>query len=220
MDNEEMTYWRHKTPIGVKVEEISGGSGRSIKVRQMLARQIYAENGRDGGYRNIEHYADGSPYLEGEDTRISLSHTDTILVVATLPATPEVTLNHYTQRAAMGIDAEKCNREVKGAVADRILSPAEKDLVATAGPQAPILAWTLKEAMYKATLGSGSDWRNDYTIIRLPDPDTGALGAGHVRMAETDEIEEFILYSYRSEEHIISLAIHPKCATYKKNSNV
>lgn len=233
---EEMIYTRHRTPVGVKVEEISGGEGMSRRVWEMMAHQIYNENGKSGEYRAIDHLPCGAPVLAGSDERITVSHTPRLMVVATLPRTPETGLDHFSRRTAVGIDVEKSTRKVSDEVADRVLSPAEKEMAAAAGSLGPITAWTCKEALYKAVLGGGGDWRDGYTILTMPDPARGTLGSAEVRMPD-GTVESFMLYSYLTapeEEglgadtrisadsgkdgvYVVTIALSPQAATFRKD---
>lgn len=210
-DDDELTYWRHRTPVGVKVEEISGGSRYSEKLWPLMARQVWGENGRDGEYRSIVHLPDGAPLLDGTDQRISLSHTRGMLVVATLPPTPEADLTTFSPRAAMGVDTERVGREIPAVVRTRFLSDEEQELIPD---ENTLLAWTCKEALYKAVLGQAKSWAECYRILCLPDLQTGAFGQAEVRLDGTDE--PFVLYSYLSDGFIVTLALSTRCATYKK----
>ena len=214
--DEDLTYWRHRTPVGVKVEEISGGSRYSGRVWDLMARQVWSENGREGEYRSVEHADSGMPMLEGGSERISLTHTPGMMAVATLPPTPEVDLAEYTSRAAMGIDAENMERTVSEQVCSRVFSPAEQALVAAAGSHGAIVAWTCKEALYKAVQGLASSWSDDYTIVRMPDMAKGITGEAVVSLPSGKE--NFILYSYQSGEYVISIALSTRCATFKKET--
>ena len=210
----EMTYWRHRTPVGVKVEEIGGGEDKSRRLWEILARQVYNENGKDGAYRVIGHYPDGAPCLEGSQQRISLSHTGRLMVVATLPPTPEVDLAVYSPRAAMGIDTERLDRKVSDEVVRRVLTSREMELAEAAGAIGRVLAWTCKEALYKAARGIGESWQEDYRILRLPDPHSGRLGEGEIVVE--GEAGPCILCSWISEEYLLTIALSRHCATFRK----
>lgn len=211
-DEEDLTYWRHRTPVGVKVEEISGGSRYSDRLWPVMARQVWSENGRDGEYRSIDHTQHGAPLLSGSCERISLSHTRGMLVVATLPPTPEADLGQFSTRAAMGVDTERAVRKVSQEVRVRVFSDREQALVSEADT---LLGWTCKEALYKAIMGMSKNFAGDYSILSLPEPDTGATGSAEVTMPDGSR-ESFILYSYLSDGFIVTIAISPRCATYKK----
>lgn len=164
---DEFIYWHHNTPVGIKVEEISGMESKSGRIWEAMAKQIYCENGRDG-YRDIGHFANGAPFLFGQLTRISLTHTDHLLAVATLPKTPEANLANFAPRTALGIDAERNDRQQVLKVRDRFLSDEEKELVPADDLEANIIAWTAKEALYKAGMTEGLDLRTDIVIRQFP----------------------------------------------------
>ncbi len=164
---DEFIYWPHNTPVGIKVEEISGMESKSGRIWEVMAKQIYCENGRDG-YRDIGHFANGAPFLFGQLTRISLTHTDHLLAVATLPKTPEANLADFAPRTALGIDAERNDRQQVLKVRDRFLSDEEKELVPADDLEANIIAWTAKEALYKAGMTEGLDLRTDIIIRQFP----------------------------------------------------
>lgn len=211
----EFIYWPHFTPVGIKVEEVSGGENRTGAVWRALAMQVYCENGR-GGYRELRHRESGAPYIEGEEERISVTHTSGLLAVASLPRTPEADLEKFSPRTALGIDAECWNREKVCQLRERFLSEEELSLAPPDDVKASILAWTAKEALYKAALTPGLDFRRDIKISTLPNPDDGTVGKALVRIGESKEQVEMELYSYTSENCCVTLAYSPKCAKYKK----
>lgn len=224
---QDFIYWRHRTPVGIKVEEISGGARfTSMSTWLEMARQVYCENGRDG-YRSLEHYDNGAPYLEGEQTRISITHCPGLLAVATLPKTPEADLRLFTLRTAMGIDAERRDRRKVLDVRERFLSAEELDLVPADDLVAHISAWTAKEALYKAALTPGLDWRQDIILLSLPQPMTVTKGAdgpprfhfatGQARLVIEGVSHDMELFCYDSDDFRITLAYSPKCAKFMKN---
>ncbi len=228
MEEQDFIYWRHPSIPGIKVEEITGGETKDPKLWMEMARQLYGENGRDS-YREIGHYRNGAPFLHGDDSRISVSHTGGILVVATLPRTPEVELGQFNERAAMGVDVERCDREQVLKVRERYLTPAELALIPAGDLQANLLAWTAKEAVYKALLGIGvNDYQHDMVIDRLPKigPATVVPGAPEFPAADLGEAHavidgktfNFVLYSYLSDDYLITLAYSPKCAKFAKKA--
>lgn len=217
----EFIYWRHHTPAGIKVEEISGAEDRSGRLWREMALQIYCENGKDV-YRQIGHYRNGAPFLEGEDSRISLTHTGHLLAVATLPRTPEADLRVFSTRTAMGIDAEKVDREQARKIRDRFLGEEELKLVDAGSTEANVLAWTVKEALYKAALGEAKDFRADLRILELPrlgtaagDPLKGGFGKAEIIFHDEDgtaHAEPMQLYSWASDGYLLTLAYSPACA--------
>lgn len=228
---EDFIYWRHPSVPGIKVEEISGGERYRGNVWFEMARQLYCENGKDA-YRELGHYANGAPFLYGENSRISITHCPGFFAVATLPPTPEVDLNGYSDRAALGIDAERRDREQVLKIRARFLSEEE---MKTAGDsvESNILAWTVKEAAYKAALASGLDFTQDVKIDRMPKlaPATPVFDAREFGLAEGDkelpedfygearvvlpeEERKFRIYSYLSDDVIVTLAFNQKSAKF------
>lgn len=234
---EEFVYWRHPTLPGIKVEEVTGGARYRGELWLDMARQVYCENGREA-YRDLCHYANGAPFLAGENSRISLTHCAGLLAVATLPPTPEADLAHFSERAAVGIDAERSDRSQVLRIRGRFLSDAELDRIPADDVTANVTAWTVKEAAYKAAFLHGLDFRRDIMIDRMPvpgpptpvfDPSEFGLPAsqrtlpgnyfGEVRVMRPDS-EPLLLktYSYMSEEFVITLCYSPRCAKFGKNA--
>ena len=163
----EFIYWRHHTLPGIKVEEICGGDDKPSGVWLEMAYQVYSENGKET-YREIGHFHNGAPFLAGENCRISISHAGKFLVVATLPATPEVDLSEFSERAAMGVDAEASDRAQVLRVRDRFLAGRELEIIPDGDVFMNVLAWTCKEALYKAAFREGLDIRGEIEIVSLP----------------------------------------------------
>lgn len=236
----EFIYWRHPTPVGIKVEEISGMENKSGKLWRDMAMQSYCENGVDG-FREIGHFANGAPFLFGLTSRISITHTAHLLAVATLPKTPEANLSQFAPRTAMGIDAERLDREQVLRVRDKFLSDEEKAIVSEDSLEANIIAWTSKEALYKAAMTEGLDFRNDITIkslpaidrqMNLPGAPAPVIGKAQVLVADMrnhqdespateirKEVVEMELYSYESEGCCVTIAYSPKCAKFGRKAS-
>lgn len=259
----DFIYWRHPTIPGIKVEEVSGGEHYKGNVWLDMARQLYCENGKEA-YREIGHFRNGAPFLYGESARISLTHCQGLLAVATLPPTPEVDLATYSGRAALGIDAERADREQVIHIRDRFLSPEELEMIPADDVTANVMAWTIKEAAYKAAFTAGLDFRTQIRITKMPllapptpvfDPAEFHLPANtlqdptplygkveiHITNNEAEKAEatktakteaksaagtetaeetlQFKIYTYQSEEHIITLAFAPDCAKFSKKQN-
>lgn len=169
MNDPDFIYWRHPTVPGIKVEEVSGGDIYSGATWLEMARQVYCENGRDA-YRDLGHFRNGAPFLYGEQSRISVTHCRGLFAVATLPPTPEVDLAEFSERAAMGIDAERADRSQVLKIRGRFLSDEELALVPADDVAANVIAWTVKEAAYKAAMTEGLDFRDAIRIRRMPRP--------------------------------------------------
>ena len=218
----EFIYWRHHTLPGIKVEEVCGGEDKLMPLWLEMAYQIYCENGKEL-YREIGHFRTGAPFLVGEDCRISVTHTKNFLAIATLPSTPEVELNEFSERAAMGIDAESNDRRQVLKVRTKFLSKDELNAIPEDDVISNILAWTCKEAIYKAIMGEGIDFVNDIKITKLPKigpavptkdaPEIDSL-SGEGIWVNGDKSWKFNLYSYESENNIVTIAYSPKCAKF------
>ncbi|MCM1290798.1 MAG: 4'-phosphopantetheinyl transferase superfamily protein [Prevotella sp.] len=217
----DFIYWRHILPHGIKIEEISGCENKEGGVWRTLAYQVYGENGKDG-FRNISHTEVGAPLLEDNLSRISVTHTGHLLAVATLPKTPEADLTQFNPRTALGIDAEQEDRKKVIDLRQRFLNDDELEMIPADDVKLNIMAWTAKEALYKAALSSGLDWRNDYRILSLPPLQTQfplsaklPLGKGEIRF-EDGTSARLDIFSYLSDGYIITVAFSPKCAKFKK----
>lgn len=109
----DFIYWPFTAPVGIKLEFIAAEPVCKPSLWLELAYQIYSENGKDTP-RELGHYPSGAPFLHGSDSRISITHTSGLLAVATLPRTPEANLIDFSERTALGIDAENINRPAWG----------------------------------------------------------------------------------------------------------
>ena len=217
----DFIYWRHHTPVGIKVEEISGGENRSGKLWKQMALQVYAENGK-GDYREIGHFKNDAPFLMDSDERISVAHTNDKLVVATLPPSPDEDLAMFSPATALGVDLERSDRSQVLKLRSRFLTEEEMKLISPEDVAANITAWTAKEAVYKAGLNLSPDFRTSVIITRLPIPaeeekwlkfissnDKPDLSDsfGEAVMTLPDNIKlKMNIFSYRSDAHIVTLA--------------
>ena len=219
-------YEREVAPCGIAVEMIYGADEKSAKVWKLFAMQIFSE--AEGDYRSIEHLDCGAPMLYGIPQRISISHTSHCMAIASLPKTPDIDLSGVNARTAMGIDLEKADRGQVLKIRDRFLSESEKNLLPTFADvensttedvRQHILAWTCKEALYKADMGQASDWKEDYIITELPrlakdlksaTPDL--FGKGKVKTADGEM--DMWLSSWEFERQIVTLAFSGKIARY------
>ena len=223
----EFMYEREIAPCGVAIEEIYGADEKSAKVWKLFAMQIFSE--AEGDYREIDHLDNGVPILDGIPQRISVSHTSHCLVVASLPKTPDIDLSSVNPRTALGIDLEKSDRAQVLKIRDKFLSASEKALLPDIADiekatekdiKENILAWTCKEALFKADMGMASDWKEDYRIIALPkiasdmrSATPAKYGKGAIKAAEGEM--EMILSSWEFEGHVVTLAFSGKIAKYQ-----
>lgn len=221
----EFIYWRHPSIPGIKIEEVCGGEDKDGKLWKEMAYQLYCENGK-GAYREIGHFHNGAPFLFGEEARISITHTGHFLAVATLPPTPEVELSEFSLRAAMGIDAEKADRSQVLKIRERFLSERELEMIPADDLVKNVIAWTAKEACYKALLMEGLDFRKEIEIERLPGISPAVpvynpkefpeIVYGKALCLRGEEKVELTLFTYESEGNIVTLAYSPKCAKFSK----
>lgn len=196
---------------------------RSGEIWRRMALQVYCENGKDG-FREIGHFANGAPFLFGQTSRISITHTGHLLAVATLPKTPEANLSEFNPRTAMGIDAECLDRSQVLRIRERFLSESELELIPADSLEKNIIAWTAKEALYKAAMTEGIDFRNAITLEQLPEidrkmnlPGAPAPVIGKASVVIGSERYDFHLYSYESDGCCVTLAFSPKCAKFGRN---
>lgn len=222
----DFLYEREIAPCGVAVETIYGADGKSAKVWKLFAMQIFSE--AEGDYRSIEHLECGAPVLDGIPQRISISHTSHCIVIASLPKTPDIALDTVNMRTALGIDIEKADRAQVLKIRDKFLSETEKTLLPEIADiekatddviKQHILAWTCKEALYKAGFGIAPDWKEDYRIIILPSIANNMKSAtpdkyGKGVITVPDGSMEVILSSWEFEGQIVTLAFSSKIAKF------
>lgn len=219
---DEFVTWRHKTPVGIKVDEVFGMDCKSGKVWEQLARQIFCELG-EPNYRELGHFENGAPYIIGLPARISISHTSHFFVAAFLPKTPESDLSKFSPRVAMGIDAERLDREQVIKLREKFLSDKELEIISPESVKDNIIAWTAKEALYKAAMTPGLSLKDNLRILRLPSLDLYPdqkhecqLGDAIIEFPAEMQMENqaMSLYSYESYGCCITIAYSPKCARY------
>ena len=111
-------------------------AGTRHEIEQAAKMAIVAEV---FGPLELCHRADGSPFIPGSGASISVSHCQTLVVLAA-----------DRLRRNIGIDCETSSRGAQlGRVAAKFLSPAQSLAWGTDEKHLP-RAWTLKEAFYKA----------------------------------------------------------------------
>lgn len=219
-NDRELFYQRLHTAPGIKLELVTGGEGYSRRAFEMLARQVWSENGRDG-YRTIDHTDDGVPLLDSDNPqecrqRISVSHTKGLYAVATLPPAPESTdLEIFSSITALGLDVEEADRTKVLNVRSRFLNEEEQQLVAENSPLENLTAWTCKEAMLKLAMNPRTDIRKELIITRLPELG-GDPGEGTVTLSD-GTIVPVLLWSLLFEEsYVITLAYTTTTLNYLK----
>ncbi len=147
-----------------------GAEGGHFAGRQLL-RQMYCA--RFGAPMPEIRIADGGkPYFKNSPVYFSISHTKSH-VFCVLSDCP------------VGIDAEEVNRNIRLALADKILSPAEKIRFDRAEnkQQALLRLWVLKEAAVKCS-GNGLTGYPKDTDFSLDDPRIQRIGDCFVAVIE------------------------------------
>lgn len=135
--------------LGVTPIEAGQGHTRSERERSAVETIVTRFFGKD---THIAHRDSGAPYLTGhEDISLSISHSRHYAAAA------------FSAERTVGVDIEQWREQLER-IAPRVLSQAEMS-VYTATPALLLRAWTLKEALYKAALTPGLDFRRD---IKLP----------------------------------------------------
>lgn len=122
----------------------------------------------------LGHAPSGRPLLEHADgLYISISHSADYVAVAFGPV------------EGIGIDVEQPRAQL-ARVAPRVLSAAE---MAVYGRSERLLlkAWTLKEALYKAALTEGVDFRRDIILPLSPDDTRATVCDRSFDIIHTDE---------------------------------
>lgn len=118
-----------------------------------------------GGETKLSHRPDGSPTVDIAGVEISISHCRTcaVLAVADRP---------------VGVDVETDRAQLQR-VADRVMSADEVEYYS----DSLVKAWTLKEALYKAALTPGLDFRRDIRLPLTPDADAIVMTPAERRFA-------------------------------------
>jgi len=140
------------TRIIVSPTDVGNGTAR-MRERATAARLAAILTERPAV--EIMHDQDGAPFIDG-GPHISISHARHMVAVAVDPC------------HSIGIDVEQERTAQLRRVADRVLSPDELAIYG-AEPHLLTLAWTLKEALYKAAGVPGADWRTDLQLPLTPD---------------------------------------------------
>ena len=137
---------------GKEILDATGHEAGRKLLRQMYERYV-------GGTMPQIHVAErGKPYFADSPWQFSISHSKRHVFCA-LSLKP------------IGIDAEEMDRQIKPALADKILSPMERQQYENARDKqrALLTFWVLKEAQAKMT-GEGLKGYPNHTEFMLTDP--------------------------------------------------
>ena len=164
----------------IRATELAGRSGHEAG-RQLLAETYRELTGE--AMPPIRVTDRGKPYFVGADLNFSISHTDGHAFCA-------------LSEKPVGIDAEETDREINQALAEKILSPAEKQRWQAAPDHRAALLrlWVLKEAFAKAT---GRGWGSylSQTDFDPADERIQRISGCYVAVIELEETERNICCS-------------------------
>ena len=148
---------------------IEAGQGHA-KGRGLLAKMYMEQFGRK--MPEILTAEGGKPYFGDNSAHFSISHTR-CHVFCVLSDRP------------VGLDAEETDRQIDLRLADKILSPAEKDRYARAKnkPEALLRLWVLKEAAAKLS-GEGLKGYPNHTDFCIDDPRIQVIDGCYVAVIE------------------------------------
>ena len=135
--------------------ELAGRTGHEAG-RELLRQLYWAETGEE--LPPIRITEQGKPYFPDSPWHFSISHTPWHAFCA-------------LSRKNVGIDAEELDRKVHLKLADRVLSPSEKEQFDAAQDKrrAFLIFWVLKEAEAKCS-GEGLRIYPNHTAFSLDDP--------------------------------------------------
>ena len=149
--------------------KLQGQSGHEAG-RQLLEQMYREETGRS--MPQIASMERGKPYFVDGGLHFSISHTKRYAFCA-------------LSEMPIGIDAEEKDRKINLQLADKILSPAEKQRFdAAQDKQATLLKlWVLKEALGKLS-GEGINGYPNHTDLSPEDPRIREIAGCYVAVAE------------------------------------
>ena len=137
----------------------------------------------------LGHDEQGAPFVEGNDTHISITHTMELVALA------------LDDAQIIGLDAEPIGRRQVVRVRDKFLNASEQRFIAADDLDAHVIAWTAKEAVIKAERNSRIDWTEG---IRL---EPFVTDAEETRLVARVGDKRYRLLSRCVEGHYITLAM-------------
>ena len=167
-------------PLDPSLRSAERGS-LELEAERRLVETAFAEG------VTLRHRADGSPVADGLGKEISVTHCKDYIAVAA-----------YGDRR-FGIDLEHLRTRALRTVAERFLSPREKRIYTT--PFDWLIAWTMKEAIYKAVGIVGLGYAES---IYLPRKRTSPAIA---EVRTKNEKRRFQLYFGREDDMALTVAL-------------
>lgn len=140
---------------GITFPNVPEKRQRELATEYLLLHEMLGMNAE------IVHDSHGAPSLGGDERRVSISHTGGYVVVAIA-----------SKDTRMGVDIERFSDRVLR-VRRKFLSGVEQATIAEDDVEANIVAWTIKEAVYKAAEMPGIEFAND---IKITGGDTAHCG--------------------------------------------
>jgi phosphopantetheinyl transferase len=130
--------------------------GVQVAMKELLGKEV-----------QINHDADGKPFLSDNSYQISISHSKNWIAVMAHPT------------CSIGIDVECPNGKIQR-IYTRFLSNAEqKDLSNGKNMNQLLLAWSVKEALYKIIGKEAVDFANQLRIFHFDPKPKGEIMAQH-----------------------------------------
>ena len=136
----------------------------------------------------LRHRDDGQPYVPNSDLHISISHTTGLVVIA-------VNRDH-----PVGVDVERRSSRVLR-VRERFLDAQEQSFIMPDDISDHVVAWTAKEAMYKAVGDSDAQLLNDFSISPFQ-----SVSQGTVTFTGCYRELTFDLLTLIKDDYVITLA--------------
>lgn len=155
----------------MQIQSMALGQLSGHEAGLQLLKQMYEEK-FGAPLPEIRRTERGKPYFLDSAVHFSISHT------------PKHVFCVLSDRS-VGIDAEETDREVNLALADKILSPTEKERFSQAEDkqQALLKLWVLKEAQAKCT-GEGLRGYPNETDFSFEDPRIQVIDGCYVAVIE------------------------------------
>lgn len=169
--------------------------------RELLAERLLLHR-IAGRYAPVEHNADRAPRVDGLDAHVSITHSREWLCIAVCSR-------------PIGIDIESHGRHL-AAVRQGFLNAAEQQWIGEADALPLLVAWTAKEAMFKAiSVRNGLHYRDDLRLDPFTLPAEAALQLAHHGHCHD---AEFNLLSIVTPQMVLSIAQAATETKQHKNS--
>lgn len=164
-DKLQLVLWRQQEPETFFCDQLPVAnlavlpSHPAKRLEFLVGRFLLRFLSSDFPFDRLEVLKTGRPYLTDDSIQFSISHSGTMVAALIHPEQP------------VGVDVEKISERVSR-VRRKFLSQAEELLVLQSmGEEDELtcltLAWSVKEAAFKALQNSGVDFIRDLPIVRL-----------------------------------------------------